>query len=260
MSISCTDIGKFGRIGNQLFQIAAVIGLAKKYNTEAKFLKWYCKYSNKTFSDYFKNKLDQTLDVNTIKYTYNEIGYNYNDIQYRENMNLHGYFQSEKYFEHCKDLIRFYFAPNEGFVSFLKKKWDLILMTNTCSVHIRRGDYVNNKVHDICNLNYYKTAIERALKELNIENFVIFSDDIKWCNEMFGDQFIYVENQSEIEDLFLMSLCNHHIICNSSFSWWGSYLNKSTSKVIYAPSKWFDDSFNKNYNDVYTKEMIKINI
>lgn len=258
--VTTLDIGKFGRIGNQLFQIAAVIGIAIKNNIKPIFPRWYCTYSNKDFSQFFKNKIDQSLNIKLIKYQYNEQSFNYNDINYSPNMSIHGYFQSEKYFKHCEDLIRYYFTPDDVIINNLKNKWDLILMTNTCAIHIRRGDYVSNKVHDVCNLNYYKNAIERAKKELNIENFLIFSDDIKWCTNHFGSDFVYVEDQTEIEDLFLMSLCNHFIIANSSFSWWGSWLSQNKNKVIYVPSKWFTDHYKANYNDIYTKEMVKINV
>jgi hypothetical protein len=259
--ITCTKLGSHGRIGNQMFQIAAIIGLAKSRNIKAKFPKWYCNYEHIYFSDYFKNKIDETLDISLIKHRYKEPKFEYGLIpKYTEPVDLLGYFQSEKYFQNCISEIRNYFEPKDSLINKINDKYKNELSGLTCSIHIRRGDYVGSRVHDVCNINYYNKCITH-MKNLKVDKFLILSDDIQWCKENFiGNEFIFIEGNSTIEDLFIMSLCTHNIIANSSFSWWGSWLNKNPNKIVCAPSKWFADSSSiKQYESIYRKDMIKFN-
>ncbi len=258
--ISYSKLGSFGRIGNQLFQIAAVIGLAKKRGIKAKFPKWYCNYENVYFSDYFKHKIDESLNPNLIKHSFRELSFEYGEVpNYNEPLDLTGYHQSEKYFEHCINDIRYYLEPNDSLIKKLQDKYKNELSGQCCSVHVRRGDYVGSVTHDVCDMAYYSKCIKH-MQNMNINKFLIFSDDINWCKENFkGDNFYFIEGNSTIEDLFLMSLCKNNIIANSSFSWWGSWLNKNPSKVVYAPSKWFgDNSAIKKYETIYRKDIIKV--
>jgi len=258
--ITFSKLGKNGRLGNQLFQIASTIGMANLFKDKAVFPKWQCSYTNKDFSEFFQNKLDHSLNPADIQNIYKENGFQFNNVKHLPNMDLQGYFQTDKYFKHCENIIRHYFEPNPALIKELKLWWEIVLMSNTCAVHVRRGDYVNHKVHQICDLDYYNRCIQKMQQEQNIDNFLIFSDDIQWCSENITGNCIYVEDQTDIEDLFLMSLCNHHIISNSSFSWWSSWLCTNPNKVIYAPSKWFGDSANINDKDVYTNNMTKIDV
>jgi hypothetical protein len=92
-----------------------------------------------------------------------------------------------------------------------------------------------------------------------INRFLIFSDDIEWCKKNFNsDDFYFVEGNKDIEDLFLMTLCKNHIISNSSFSWWGSWLCENDKKIIIAPNRWFSEESSTIYKDVYTSNMIRI--
>ena len=126
--ICFSRIGKFGRLGNQLFQIAATIGCAVENNTDAKFPQW-------DYSDFFKNKIDQSLNPGDIISSYRENSFNYSRIPYNRNMDLVGYFQSDKYFNHCEDLIRNYFDFEDSL-----DDGSLDQDSETCSVHIRRVD------------------------------------------------------------------------------------------------------------------------
>ena len=93
----------------------------------------------------------------------------------------------------------------------------------------------------------------------NCENFIIFSDDIKWCkNNFIGDKFTFIEGEKDYIDLWLMSLCNHNIIANSSFSWWGAWLNQNPNKKVIAPINWFGPEKKLNPKDIYCKNWIKI--
>lgn len=158
---------------------------------------------------------------------------------------VEGYFQSEKNFFDIRDKIRKEFTIKKESEIFLLEK-SKIDKDKSASVHIRRGDYVSdfktNIAHGVCSREYYERAI--ALVRTKIENptFYFFSDDIEWVKKEFGErpEFKYVSNPGleDCEELMLMASCAHNIIANSSFSWWGAYLNQNPSKIVIAPKKW----------------------
>ena len=125
------------------------------------------------------------------------------------------------------------------------------------AMHIRRDDYLIDDNFSVLPISYYKESLEYITSSLDTNDFMllIFSDDIEWCKNNLNDlhhsiKFIY---NSEATDLRLMSLCNHFIIANSSYSWWGAYLSQNENKIVIAPKYWFDDKYNINYRDVYPK-------
>jgi len=167
-----------------------------------------------------------------------------------DNTSLYGYFQSEKYFNPLRHTIHEEFtlkAPLSPYSDSMKKT--IQSLSNTASIHIRRGDYITdskaNKFHGICGLDYYEEAISFLDSKFEEMHYFIFSDDIEWVkNNLSLKNSTYIENKpSRIphEDIYLMSLCHHNIIANSSFSWWGSWLNNNSTKVVIAPKKWFAD-------------------
>lgn len=168
------------------------------------------------------------------------------------NVTFDGYFQSSKYFDLYRDIILkdFSFPPNnsETFQKIKGKIQDL----NSTSLHVRRGDYLNPNVSNILAplpLEYY----QRAINIMKDSTFFVFSDDIKWCEENFkGEKYIFIERHqdlSDIDEIHLMSLCENNIIANSSFSWWGAWLNQNKDKTITVPKKWYvDDSKNANWD------------
>lgn len=170
---------------------------------------------------------------------------------------VEGYFQSEKNFMEVEDKIRKEFTLKKEYESlfFLEEKSNIDI-TKSVSVHIRRGDYANDKETNnyfgTCSLEYYKKAID--LIKLKIENpiFYFFSDDIEWVKKEFGEDpyFKFISNPKleDYEELLLMSLCAHNIIANSSFSWWGAWLNKNPSKIVIAPKKWVNVEPNPHPN------------
>lgn len=166
------------------------------------------------------------------------------------NTYIHGFFQSEKYFSKIENKIRedfqFKVQPDEANQRIIEK----IQSTNSLSLHIRRGDYVQKKrfqnKYSTCSLDYYKRAVELVVEKVQNPVLFIFSDDKDWVKENlnFPYETVYVDNNSgskSYEDLRLMSLCRHNIIANSSFSWWGAWLNNNKEKIVIAPQKWFND-------------------
>lgn len=244
------DLGNYGRLGNQLFQIAATVSLALENNDEAIFPEW-------KYNKYFKIGI-RTNDFFDIKSQYHQVDFHYNKIPYFNGMNLNGYFQSEKYFFDFKKKIREIFELKDEFYLKIKNKWnDILKENNVTSLHIRRGDYVEKKeFHYIQPMEYYSESINYIDSIEKIDKILIFSDDIKWCKEIFKeDRFIFVENQEDIDDLFLMSMCKNNIVTNSSFSWWGSWLNENENKIVCAPSIWFGKNGYKNWKDIYYEKM-----
>ena len=164
-----------------------------------------------------------------------------------DDRDLIGYFQTEKYFKHIEGEIREDFSFNAELQEFCQEFIDS-LKSKTIALHVRRGDYVNNPNHPVQTLEYY----QQALNNLPYVKVLIFTDDENWCNqqELFsGDRFMISQNSSVDADLCLMSLCDYHIIANSSFSWWGAWLARS-EKII-APKNWFGgECINKDVRDM----------
>jgi hypothetical protein len=160
---------------------------------------------------------------------------------------LDGFWQSEKYFNLHREALVEVFQPAYDLECESKGWLDKIESTRSVSIHIRRGDYVNLKsaadFHGVLALDYYQTAV-RILQEQYFDlNFFVFSDDLTWCRDVFRslNNFHFVDTNSDKSslDLLLMSRCNHNIIANSSFSWWGSWLNSYPEKQVIAPKNWF---------------------
>jgi hypothetical protein len=150
---------------------------------------------------------------------------------------LIGYFQSEKNFPD-RAFIEWLFTPSDVVTDKLEKYKNL-LVGNTCSLHVRRGNYRNlQNRHPVLSMDYYTKAVW-ALEAFKVNRFFVFSNDINWCrNNFIGDQFTFVDDVDYVE-LFLMSSCTHHIISNSSFAWWGAWLKETDDTVTVAPEVWF---------------------
>jgi hypothetical protein len=257
--VTSTELGTNGRLGNQMFQIAAIIGYAKKTGKLPNIRKWFCTESKIEFSEYFENPLPFHMYDDYIDYVdYKEPKFSYSEIpNYEKSVDLQGYFQSEKYFDFCESEVRRFFKPKKALLDYLNALHQNVLNKQTCAIHCRRTDYLGSP-HEICDFNYFQSAISH-MKSKNINNFFVFSDDIEWCKSNFiGKEFSFSENHIQIEDLFLMNLCDHFIISNSSFSWWASWLCNNSKKIIIAPKTWFKPEYIEDFQNIYTKEMIKI--
>jgi glycosyltransferase involved in cell wall biosynthesis len=232
--VTCCWLGQSGRLGNQLFQIAATIGTARKNGLGFIFPPW-------AYASCFEKAIPQSAQMPETK-VYAEPSFAYREIRVCGPTDLAGCFQSERYFKHCEADIRSYFAPCKSLAIGLYLRFSKLLATPTCSVHVRRGDYALYPEYvDLAATNYYERAIASFASDTT---FVFFSDDIAWCRARFRDRrFVFVEGQSDIDDLFLMSLCRDHIIANSTFSWWGAWLDARPGKKVIAPARWFAGSY-----------------
>jgi hypothetical protein len=163
---------------------------------------------------------------------------------------LDGYWQNELYFKDLRSVLLQELTPA---VPLNRVETDYLLQMRfpgSVSIHVRRGDYLNIKNIGVLDVDYYKNAINYIVDRVKDPRFFIFSDDMNWCkvNFNFLKQPIYVsETRNEIVDLQLMSSCNHNIIANSSFSWWGAWLNQNPNKIVVAPKGWrLDDPGSNN--------------
>ena len=171
-----------------------------------------------------------------------------------KNIYLSGIFQEKiDYSKYNKIIIDFFSSKNILYkkLNFSNSIKDLIINSNSVSIHIRRGDYLkknNLQTHGLCTLDYYKKAINYFVDKNSNINFFIFSDDLEWCKNNFNlTQNIFYCEGSPLDDFVLMSLCKNNIIANSSFSWWSAFLNQNENKIVIYPQNWFTNKDLKIY-------------
>jgi len=271
MTIGYNRLGSNGRLGNQMFQYAGLRGIAANRGFD-----WMIPTpnsygdSNYGLFDCFEMKsvteenygIVNFQSITTGQFHFNEEFFNLCP----DNINLHDYFQSEKYFNNISNIIREDFTFKKDILEpCLEILNDL---KNPIFIHVRRGDYVNQPDnHPVCPISYYKKSLEKFDSESPV---LVFSDDLEWCRENFiEDRFliptenlIYTHtadtNDGRVRsfipyyDLCMMSLCSGGIIANSSMSWWGAWLIENPTQPIVAPSKWFG----KNYSHYDLSDLI----
>jgi hypothetical protein len=272
--ITCNFLGE---LGNNLFQTAALIGLSKKYNIPFQLINdRNCYVSIKDRPLEFESMFEQSFqyynkeNINSfIHYkspdTNGVFEYTPIDIDPTKDTVIEGYFQSEKYFENAKDEIKYYFTPKKTNIEYIQNKYSHLLNNNNLSLHIRVGGDRVALQHSHKNIptEYYLSAINKVIeRDSTVENYIVFSDNINYCKEIFGDNenITYIENEKNYIDLFLMSLCKHNIIANSTFSWWAAYLNQNQDKIVVAPkTEWFGPGLKHlNLKDLFPQNWITL--
>jgi len=241
-----------GRLGNNLFQIANVVSVAKKLNSDFIF-------PHTTWAGH-REKIP--VDLSMFKYTfprgyvdldneYNEKEFHQNDLSHIINNTMFsGFYQSWKYFEDIKDeLLNKYFIPSDDVLRGLMK---YNVSSNSLGISVRRGDYLMlQHNHCVLSVSYYQDAINKYFLD-NIDEIYVFSDDIEWCQTIFGNDVHYVIDDKGVQ-LFLMSKMQNLILSNSTFAWWGAYLNQNNG-IIVAPDPWFGPAYqHNNTSDLYYK-------
>lgn len=221
-----------GRLGNYLFECATSWAYAKKHNLDFTVP---TKTHNKFWDPIYLQHLAKPMPPRP-QIVIKEKGHQYQELPFDEswrnkNIILEGYWQSQKYFDWCRDeLLEAFAIP-----------WN---PHNDVSIHVRRGDYLQYPdKHPVVPREYYVEAL-KIFSLLGYKDFYVFSDDIKWCKEFFptlnnGFRFHYSEGKSEMEDLIGISSCAHFINSSSTYSWWGSYLGRDPKKIVVTPKLWF---------------------
>lgn len=229
-----------GQLGNQLFVVATTLAFAWDHDMEALFPELHGEVFNLPINrERIFFRLNSSPLPRPIKYTFTHIdNFVKVDIPVNEDQYLFGYFQTWKYFDHHREKIQQIFAPRPEEEIYLKIKYATLLEHPlTVGVHVRTYNrYWGTTMIPFIGLDYYEKALQIFPPETL---FVVFSDRINWCAHhfsRFNRQFIFINSQDHIEDLFLMSKLKHNIIGNSSYSWWGAYLNKHPNKIVVVPS------------------------
>lgn len=291
-SIKATKIVRIlGGLGNQMFQYAFAISLSQNLNEEVKIdhraFNGYPLHDGYMLDSIFKQSLKDASFKEVIKCNYPINNYKFwqicrhilphhpkvffekEDMIYDKEAMLSrksyydGYWQSEKYFLANEHKVRkeFEFPSLEG------KNLSLMLSLNgkrTASIHVRRGDYLNHPLFkDLTDYDYYQRGIRRLNELSDVDTFLIFSNDIEWCRRNLAElleekEIIFVDwntGKDSFRDMQLMSLCNHNITANSSFSWWGAWLNPHEDKIVICPKKWMNVDRNL---DIMPESWIKV--
>lgn len=286
-----------GGLGNQFFQYACGHALAKRHNSELaldisfyKQTTWRRSVKNIIFSS-LQGKIKEGLAINqrdkrpfilsdfpiTARLLTNPIKssgsiiekdpFSYDPLIYNgpDNATYQGYFNSEKYFSQHSLEIRQIFTPHSGCLNSegLELARQIKSQANPVSVHVRRGDYLTNpearRWHGEIAQTYYRQALKIIMEKHPNPHLFIFSDEPSWClkNLNLSQPTTVVFGQSAVSDLLLMSMCRHHIIANSTFSWWGAWLNAQPDKIVIAPAQWLAKRNLKN-SDLFPKDWIII--
>lgn len=274
-----------GGLGNQMFQYAIGRSLSIKSNAQLKLdISHFTNDNLRKYRLNYLNIIENIASKKEIKKIYNNfnklfdnlkpfkkkiiveknINFNKNILELKDNFYLYGHWACEKYILDIKPILSKEFTPKNILNENLQKNLKSIEQTNSVSLHIRRGDYLTekiSKIFKITTLEYYKKAIDKILEKEKNPYFYIFSDDIEWTNANLKIScpfhFVSQDNLEDYEELYLMSKCKHNIIANSSFSWWGAWLNNNPDKIVIAPQEWFNDN-SKNVSDLLPSDWIKI--
>ncbi len=252
------------RIGNNLFQIAAGASLAHRNNTEyiacISDINVPEGISLESYIEQFRSNIFRKiafkngLPADSVEYIQPEFGFI--PIEYFDKIRLTGYYQSEKFFE--PEYIRDLFSIDNLSAKYIEERYGSLFKEEIISINVRRGDYLKRPLRQpICEMPYFRRAMKYFGKK---RRYLLISDDIEWCKKKFkGENFYFIEDEPPIMDLYLQTFCTHNIISNSTFSWWGAWLNPNQNKIVVAPLKWFGIQM-KNYNtrDLIPDEWIRV--
>lgn len=267
-----------GGLGNQMFQYAIGRCLAEKLCTVVKMdvielealkqrpYNLYCYYiqehiaSQSEIYDIFGEELNTDERINNhslplgkvIRAPIEDAGkFNPEILDQTGNLYLIGYWQTENYFIDIKPILQREFIIKYPRDERNEQYARMIRSCNSISLHVRRGDYIynphTNYYHGTCDLTYYDRCIDYIARKVKKPHFFIFSDDSTWVKDNLKVKYSativdHNGNLQNYEDIFLMSQCKHNIIANSSFSWWGAWLNQNTEKIVCAPKRWFNNA------------------
>jgi len=280
MTIGYNRLGSNGRLGNQMFQYAALRGVAsnKGYGWVIPPPESYGDSNYGLFDCFRMTNVSESnfgfapgRSIESGCFHFNEDFFN----NCPDNVNLHDYFQTPKYFQNIESEIREDFAFKDEILNPCKEIIGDI--EAPIFIHVRRGDYVRHQyAHPLCSIEYYQEALSHFDDDTTV---LVFSDDIGWCKsqELFSsDRFMISEYQERYShtsdtndgrqnalipyfDMCMMSLCSGGIIANSSMSWWGAWLIDNPTKPIVAPIKWFGEKYKDyNMNDLIPENWIKV--
>lgn len=263
-----------GGLGNQLFQYAYALSLVEQgYDVKLDVSEFdtYTLHGGYSLGNYAerleiatRNEIESVSRVGVLATVMRKLQgkkskrvLKESNFSYDENMlspeDMHylvGYFQSDKYFNRIRSMLLGALSLEDSLSDYSATiSSEIVSAPVSVSVHIRRGDYVSDKTayntHGVCSLDYYFAAIKYFEERYAEIDFYVFSDDIEWVKDNLRvKRARYITSEQKRfagEDIYLMSQCDHNIVANSSFSWWGAWLNNSERKVVVAPEQWYVD-------------------
>lgn len=247
------SVNLIGRLGNNLFQMAAALSLADRHHTNCARTNTYDYLNAFNLSD-----IPHTQSTTTATFSEKKFSFNEEFLNLSNNTHLSGYFQSYKYFENISDKIK----NNFTFKTFVS---DNVTANgygylnddsnNITGIHVRRTDYLTiQHAHPVCPLSYYETCLSKIH---NTDTVLVFSDDPMWCRQTFADSKYKIIDLDLHCVLFMMTKVKNLIIANSSFSWWGAWLNDHPEKTIFAPKQWFGNTLPYRAADINLQNCTK---
>lgn len=258
--VTCKSVGRYGRFCNAAYSIAGCLGVARKNGFDFALTEPWRNHDGRNFEsdidiDVFKQFVNPLPLYDGPELPQIGIPWGYHDVKLTHSCDLQGHFQSEKYFAHAIDEIRWYMRMvDEG------------PLTDYVGIHVRLGDYGDqpspqhpdgNPYHPRMEMSYYGPA----MAEFHGAKFLVFSDDIPEARKMLGDKVEYSESRTYLEDFKLLKKCSHFIVANSSFSAFAAVLGDAKDKKVVAPTPWFGAAYLENLDDkdIYGEDWIKIN-
>ena len=252
--LTSIQIGNNGRLGNQLFQFSALYsaGFTRGYNI--------CIPTNQELTETFEMNgvLVNDHQQQKIERQYREPSNEFHPgiFMLPDNTDINGYFQSPMYFSHVEEPLRKILSFKNEILLQASSKMRDYQGQPVCSLHIRRGDYLNlSNFHKNLESDYYNHAISIVRSNVSNARFIVFSDDPAWCKKNMPSE-IQVDDSNQQVSLCMMSMCPIHIIANSSFSWWGAWL--SGSRAVVAPKQWFAPDGPKTWQTIYMPHWVVI--
>jgi hypothetical protein len=283
----------FQGFGNQMFQYAYARALSIRFRKELKFdVSWYTEnsahrafmldnlklqYLCATDKEIYDTKTCNGPNIITYKWNQltNKVAPYYKKSIVKESLNtcfdpnllktnsnsyIEGYFASELYFKEIADIIKQEFEIKSQATDCNKTMMQQMQQRNSVCISIRRGDFVKNPMHDVCDLNYFYGSIAYISQKISDPYFYVFSDDNTWVQDNFKTdfphEFVTHNYPNFLEDFRMMQACKHHIIPNSTFSWWAAWLAEKQESIIIAPQKWLNTT-DIDYAKVVPERWIK---
>lgn len=250
------------QFGNQLFQVAAALSLAIDNDAQAVFPQ-LVKRKNAGFPKNYREvffRLDVSNPAMKKGFYYKQPHYHYEPITYKPNIILNGYFQSEKFFKHNRDAILPLFDPHEHIAAYLDEKYGNLLNGDAMTVGVHLRSYLIEKRGIQRNFPTYNAEYyEKAMNEFPDDAlFLVCSNDMKTAKKVLKGipkNIVFIEGNDYLQDFYLLSMCDHQIIGNSSFSWWAAYLNKNPEKQVIRPPYYFRPGVLRNdEKDLFPEE------
>lgn len=248
-----------GRTGNMMFQLAHGVAKSLEYNRQ--FVAPYGESSSKHLENTLFRKIDfnifQTPSQDKSKHIW--APFHYDDVIPDDTQPtvFAGWYQTEKYFIKYSEVIKDLFSPTLSFIKKAINDFPFLNDSVVGAINVRRGDYLTQpRRHPVITMDY----INESFKQLpHCDKIIVLSDDIEWCKENIKlPNLVFVENYKDCDALWLLSLCDHFIISNSSFSWWGAYLSRTGNKVVITPDTWFGPDVTDDPKDIWCKDWVKI--